>query len=50
VLRNLDDRNYFVGPFTVRANETVSETFRVAGAYRGACTLNPSDEIKIVVS
>ncbi len=49
-LRNLDDRQYFVGPFTVRANETVKQTFRVAGTYRGACTLNPQNEIRIVVS
>lgn len=50
ILENQDDRNYFVGPFTVRANETVQETFRVAGAYRGACSLNPEAEIKILVS
>jgi hypothetical protein len=49
-LRNLDGRQYFVGPFTVRANETVKQSFRVAGVYRGACTLNPQNEIRIIVS
>lgn len=50
VVENQDIRTHSVGPFTVRAGETVRHQFSTAGVYSGVCTIHPSGEVKITVS
>jgi len=50
VVANLDDRAHVVGPFSVRAGETVSHTFSKAGVYQGQCTIHPGGAITITVA
>jgi plastocyanin len=48
-IRNDDDRGHLVGPFFVRAGETLRQRFASAGRYEGACSVHPSGEIAITV-
>jgi hypothetical protein len=50
VIRNADDRAYVVGPYLVRAGETVEQTFQRAQTLVGECTLSGTGEIRIVVT
>jgi hypothetical protein len=50
VVRNDDDRDFMVGPYLVRAGETVEQTFRSAQVLVGECSLSGSGEIRIVVT
>ena len=47
VVVNQDDRLHDVGPFTVRAGETIRHQFRSTGTYIGNCTLRPSGQVQI---
>ncbi len=49
VIRNDDSVTQFVGPFSVRAGETIDHTFDEPGSYQGQCTLHPSGAITINV-
>jgi hypothetical protein len=49
VIVNDDDRAHVVGPFTVRAGETLRQTFTEPGRFVGACSVHPSGELAIVV-
>lgn len=40
VIRNDDARSHVLGPFTVRAGETLTYEFQEVGTYRGACTVH----------
>ncbi len=46
---NLDDATHEVGPYTVAAGQTLTQTFTSPGILEGACTLHPSGEITIVI-
>ena len=48
-LINEDDRGHIVGPFYVRAGETLRQEFTSAGIYEGVCTVHPSGEVKLTV-
>ncbi len=50
VLRNEDDRDYSVGPYLVRAGETIEQTFRRPQVLVGECSLSGTGEIRIVVA
>lgn len=50
VVANLDERAHVVGPFSVRAGETVSHTFSKAGVFQGQCTIHPGGAITITVA
>lgn len=50
VIENEDVRTHVVGPFTVRAGETVRHQFNQAGTYTGVCTVHSSGEVVITVS
>jgi hypothetical protein len=50
VVHNDDDRDFMVGPYLVRAGETVEQTFRSAQVLVGECSLSGSGEIRIVVT
>jgi len=50
VVRNLDDRLHTVGPFTVRAGETLDQEFRQPGVLEGACSINPDETVRITIS
>ena len=41
VIANADDQLHEVGPFSVRAGETLRYTFDRAGTYLGNCTVHP---------
>lgn len=47
---NDDDRLHTVGPFAVRAHETLTYRFDYAGVYKGICTVHPSGEVNITVT
>jgi hypothetical protein len=49
VIRNEDDRDYVVGPYSVRAGETVEQTFQRAQVLVGECSLSGTGEIQIIV-
>ena len=49
VIRNEDDRDYTVGPYSVRAGETVEQTFQRAQVLVGECSLSGTGEIQIIV-
>jgi len=50
VVRNDDIETVTVGPFTVRAGETLTQEFRRPQTLIGECTLSGSGEIKIIVT
>lgn len=50
VIANADDQLHEVGPFSVRAGETLRYTFDRAGTYVGNCTVHPSGTVEIVVT
>lgn len=50
VIRNDDKQTATVGPFTVRAGETLTQTFRRPQTLIGECTLSGTGEVKIVVT
>ncbi len=50
VIKNADDQVHEVGPFSVRAGETLRYTFDRAGTYLGNCTVHPSGKVEIVVT
>ncbi len=50
VIENLDDRTHLVGPFSVRAGETLVHEFSRPGRFVGACSIHPSGEVEIVVT
>lgn len=50
VIRNEDDRTTAVGPYTVRAGETLDQEFVRPQVLVGECTLSGSGEIKIIVT
>lgn len=50
VIENLDNRIYTVGPFLVRARETLRYTFNEIGRYTGICSLNPTGSETFIVS
>lgn len=49
VIQNDDLTTHAVGPFVVRAGETVRQEFRHEAEYVGECTIRHGDEITIVV-
>jgi hypothetical protein len=50
VVRNEDFETVTVGPFTVRAGETLRQEFQRPQTLIGECTLSGSGEIKIIVA
>ena len=50
VVQNDDDRDFTVGPYLVRAGETIEQTYRTAQVLVGECSLSGSGEIRIIVS
>ncbi len=50
VVRNDDVETVTVGPFTVRAGETLTQQFQRPQTLIGECSLSGSGEIKIVVT
>ena len=50
VIANADDQLHEVGPFSVRAGETLRYTFDRAGTYLGNCTVHPSGKVEIIVT
>lgn len=49
VIVNDDSRAHVVGPFAVRAGETLRHTFNEPGRFVGECSVHPSGELAIVV-
>ena len=49
VIENQDDETQEVGPFVVRAGETLRHRFATRGIYSGACTVHPDGQITITV-
>jgi hypothetical protein len=49
VIRNDDIADHTVGPFFVRAGETVRQQFTRAAEYLGKCTISHGAEVSIVV-
>lgn len=49
VIQNDDDRDYMVGPYSVRAGETIEQTFQRAQILVGECSLSGSGEVQIIV-
>lgn len=50
VVHNQDSEAAVVGPFSVRAGESLRHTFSSPGRYEGVCALNPSGRVVITVS
>lgn len=50
VIHNEDDETAVIGPFSVRAGETLRHTFTSPGRYEGVCALNPSGRVVITVT
>jgi hypothetical protein len=50
VVRNEDSQTVTVGPFSVRAGETLSQRFNKPQTLIGECTLSGSGQVKIVVT
>lgn len=50
VIRNDDDRDYVIGPYFVRAGETLQQTYTRAQELTGACELSGHGELRVVVS
>lgn len=49
VIRNNDIADHTIGPFFVRAGETVRQTFYQPAVFTGVCTVRHGDEINIIV-
>ena len=49
VIENQDVETQEVGPFVVRAGETLRHRFATRGIYSGACTVHPDGQITITV-
>lgn len=49
VIRNDDDRDYTVGPYTVRAGEELTQTYYSPQVLVGECSLSGSGEVQIIV-
>lgn len=49
VVVNDDERLHEVGPFTVRAGETLSYDFDDYGTFVGTCTVHPSGQVSITI-
>lgn len=50
VIENRDGRQHQVGPYVVGAGQTLRQTFPDPGTYVGACTVNVSGRVEIIVS
>ncbi|QGG95881.1 hypothetical protein [Actinomarinicola tropica] len=50
VIRNDDDRPYSVGPYFVRAGETLAQTYTRPQELVGACELSGHGELRVVVT
>lgn len=50
LVNNEDDQIHTVGPFTVRPGESLLQVFSEPGVIEGACTLNPDQGVRIVVT
>lgn len=48
-IRNLDDRPVVIGPFALRAGETLTQRFTRPGALTGYCALHPDRSFRLVV-
>ncbi len=48
-VRNDDDRGHVVGPFFVRAGETMTQRFASTGRFAGSCDLHPDGRFELVV-
>lgn len=49
VIRNDDIVDHTIGPFFVRAGETVRQTFNQPAVYKGACSVSHDGEVNIIV-
>jgi plastocyanin len=49
IVVNQDDRTHLIGPFTVRAGETLDYVLREPGTYRGVCTLHGAGDEAIII-
>ncbi len=49
IIQNNDIANHKVGPFFVRAGETVRQEFRSPAEYQGACSIRHGAEVNIIV-
>jgi hypothetical protein len=49
VIRNDDFADHVVGPFFVRAGETVRQTFTRPAEFRGVCTIRHGEEVALIV-
>jgi hypothetical protein len=49
VIHNSDIAEHTIGPFTVRAGETIRQTFTRPSVYQGTCSLNAAAELNIIV-
>jgi hypothetical protein len=49
VIRNDDIADHTVGPFFVRAGETIRQNFTQAAVFQGTCTIRHNADINIVV-
>lgn len=50
VIRNEDTQAAAVGPYTVRAGETLRQTFSRPQTLTGECTLSGTGEVKLIVT
>jgi len=48
-IRNPDVEAHDVGPYTVAAGQSLTQTFATPGVLQGICTLHPDGEVTIVV-
>lgn len=48
-IRNHDLEAHDVGPYTVAAGQSLTQTFATPGVLQGICTLHPDGEVTIVV-
>jgi hypothetical protein len=49
VIRNDDFVDHNIGPFYIRAGETIRQQFTEAGTFEGACSVNHNAIVKIIV-
>lgn len=49
VIQNNDITDHTIGPFFVRAGETVRQTFTRPAVYQGVCSIRHSEEVNIIV-
>lgn len=49
IIQNNDVRDHNIGPFFVRAGETIRQEFSQPAIYEGTCSIRASDEINIIV-